>query len=92
MGRAEALKTGCEELGWFIQTDITNAGLGGTSWVIKTVDRDAYGVRNPVNQRLRTRCVTTAKDEAFSPSLSLEEPDWSKGKRVSLSGRVMKSR
>ncbi|MDW5328029.1 hypothetical protein [Plantactinospora sp. KLBMP9567] len=27
--------------------------------VIKTVARDAYGFRNPNNQRLRTRCATT---------------------------------
>jgi len=29
--------------------------------VIKTVARDAYGFRNPANQRLRTRCATTRK-------------------------------
>jgi hypothetical protein len=37
---------------WF--TDSTNR-------VIKTIARDAYGFRNPENQRLRTRCATTRR-------------------------------
>jgi transposase len=45
----------------FIQTGITNAGSEGTNRVIKTIARDAYGFRNPVNQRLRTRCATTRR-------------------------------
>ncbi|SCL36562.1 Transposase [Micromonospora rhizosphaerae] len=45
----------------FIQTGITNAGSEGTNRVIKTVARDAYGFRNPDNQRLRTRCATTRR-------------------------------
>lgn len=45
----------------FIETGITNAGSEGTNRVIKTVARDAYGFRNPVSQRLRTRCATTRK-------------------------------
>jgi transposase len=45
----------------FLDTGITNAGSEGTNRVIKTVARDAYGFRNPVNQRLRTRCATTRK-------------------------------
>jgi hypothetical protein len=45
----------------FLQTGITNAGSEGTNRVIKTVARDAYGFRNPHNQRLRTRCATTRK-------------------------------
>ena len=45
----------------FIRTGITNAGSEGTNRVIKTVARDAYGFRNPVNQRLRTRCATTRR-------------------------------
>lgn len=45
----------------FLRTGITNAGSEGTNRVIKTVARDAYGFRNPVNQRLRTRCATTRK-------------------------------
>ena len=43
----------------FLHTGITNAGSEGTNRVIKTVARNAYGFRNPVNQRLRTRCATT---------------------------------
>jgi hypothetical protein len=35
------------------------AGSEGTNRVIKTIARDAYGFRNPTNQRLRTRTVTT---------------------------------
>ncbi len=45
----------------FILTGITNAGSEGTNRVIKTIARDAYGFRNPENQRLRTRCATTRK-------------------------------
>jgi transposase len=45
----------------FLHTGITNAGSEGTNRVIKTVARDAYGFRNPHNQRLRTRCATTRK-------------------------------
>jgi transposase len=45
----------------FLHTGITNAGSEGTNRVIKTVARDAYGFRNPANQRLRTRCATTRK-------------------------------
>lgn len=43
----------------FIHTGITNAGSEGTNRVIKTITRDAYGFRNPENQRPRTRCSTT---------------------------------
>ncbi|MFI7207912.1 transposase [Micromonospora aurantiaca] len=35
----------------FLTTRLTNAGLEGTIRVIKTVARDAYGFRNPDNQR-----------------------------------------
>jgi transposase len=45
----------------FLRTGITNAGSEGTNRVIKTVARDAYGFRNPVNQRLRTRTATSRK-------------------------------
>jgi transposase len=45
----------------FLRTGITNAGSEGTNRVIKTVARDAYGFRNPHNQRLRTRCATTRR-------------------------------
>jgi transposase len=42
----------------FLHTGITNAGSEGTNRVIKTIARDAYGFRNAINQRLRTRCAT----------------------------------
>jgi transposase len=45
----------------FLHTGITNAGSEGTNRVIKTIARDAYGFRNAINQRLRTRCATTRK-------------------------------
>ena len=58
---ATTVQTWWPEILAFIQTGITNAGSEGTHRVIKTVARDAYGFRNPVNQRLRTRCATTRR-------------------------------
>ncbi|MBT2229417.1 ISL3 family transposase [Nonomuraea sp. NEAU-A123] len=58
---ATTIDTWWPEILTFIQTGITNAGSEGTNRVIKTVARDAYGFRNPENQRLRTRCATTRK-------------------------------
>jgi transposase len=58
---ATTVQTWWPEILAFIQTGITNAGSEGTNRVIKTVARDAYGFRNPVNQRLRTRCATTRR-------------------------------
>jgi transposase len=49
----------------FLQSGITNAGSEGINRVIKTVARYAYGFRNPVSQRLRTRCTTTRKGRGF---------------------------
>jgi transposase len=45
----------------FIQTGITNAASEGINRVVKLEARNAYGFRNPVNQRLRTRCATTRR-------------------------------
>jgi transposase len=58
---ATTVQTWWPEILAFIHTRITNAGSEGTNRVIKTVARDAYGFRNPVNQRLRTRCGTTRR-------------------------------
>jgi transposase len=58
---ATTVQTWWPEILAFLHTGITNAGSEGTNRVIKTVARDAYGFRNPVNQRLRTRCATTRK-------------------------------
>jgi transposase len=58
----------------FLHTGITNAGSEGTNRVIKTIARDAYGFRNPVNQRLRTRTATTRKPAATSTPANFAEP------------------
>ena len=58
---ATTIETWWPQILAFLHTGITNAGSEGTNRVIKTVARNAYGFRNPVNQRLRTRCATTRK-------------------------------
>lgn len=45
----------------FIHTGITNATSEGINRVVKLEARNAYGFRNPANQRLRTRCATTRR-------------------------------
>jgi transposase len=45
----------------FLHTGITNAASEGINRVVKLEARNAYGFRNPVNQRLRTRCATTRR-------------------------------
>jgi transposase len=45
----------------FLHTGITNAASEGINRVVKLAARCAYGFRNPDNQRLRTRCVTTRR-------------------------------
>lgn len=46
----------------------------GTNRVIETVARDAYGFRNPDNQRLRTRCATTRRAVDTSMPANFVEP------------------
>ena len=46
------------EIDAFIHTGITNATSEGINRVIKLVARNAFGFRNPTNQRLRSRCAT----------------------------------
>lgn len=58
---AGTAETWWSEILAFLRTGITNAGSEGTNRVIKTIARDAYGFRNPDNQRLRTRCATTRR-------------------------------
>ena len=58
---ATTINTWWPEILAFIHSRVTNAGSEGTNRVIKTIARDAYGFRNPVNQRLRTRCATTRR-------------------------------
>lgn len=45
----------------FIHTKITNAASEGYNRVVKLDARNAFGYRNPENQRLRTRCATTRR-------------------------------
>ena len=45
----------------FIHTGISNATSEGVNRVVKLTDRNAYGFRNPINQRLRVRCATTRR-------------------------------
>jgi transposase len=45
----------------FIRTKLTNAASEGSNRVVKLDARNAYGYRNPANQRLRTRCATTRR-------------------------------
>ena len=58
---ATTIETWWPQIKAFLATGITNAGSEGTNRVIKTVARDAYGFRNPENQRLRTRTATTRR-------------------------------
>jgi transposase len=45
----------------FVLTGITNAKSEGINRVAKLTARNAYGFRNPANQRLRVRCATTRR-------------------------------
>ena len=45
----------------FLTTKITNAKSEGYNRVVKLDARNAFGYRNPENQRLRTRCATTRR-------------------------------
>jgi len=58
---ATTIETWWPQIQAFLSTGITNAGSEGTNRVIKTVARDAYGFRNPENQRQRTRTATTRR-------------------------------
>lgn len=49
------------EIAAFITTGHSNATSEGVNRMIKLCARNAHGFRNPVNQRLRTRCVTTRR-------------------------------
>jgi transposase len=49
------------EIAAFIATGHSNATSEGVNRMIKLCARNAHGFRNPANQRLRTRCVTTRR-------------------------------
>jgi transposase len=58
---ARTIDTWWPQIEAFLHTGITNAGSEATNRVVKLAARCAYGFRNPTNQRLRTRCVTTRR-------------------------------
>jgi transposase len=49
------------EIAAFIATGHSNAKSEGINRMIKLTARAAHGFRNPANQRLHTRCVTTRR-------------------------------
>ncbi|WP_413808556.1 transposase [Streptomyces sp. OE57] len=49
------------EIEAFIATGHSNAKSEGINRMIELTARAAHGFRNPANQRLRTRCVTTRR-------------------------------
>jgi transposase len=42
----------------FILTGVTNAASEGVNRLIKLEARNAFGFRNPISQRLRSRCAS----------------------------------
>ena len=58
---ATTVSTRRQEIIAGISTGISNAGSEGHNRVIKTDGRCAYGYRNPVHQRIRTRLATTRR-------------------------------
>jgi transposase len=58
---ADTISTWWSAIEAFIHTKITNAKSEGYNRVVKLDARNAYGYRNPANQRLRTRCATTRR-------------------------------
>jgi hypothetical protein len=71
---ATTVETWWPEILAFLHTGSTTAGSEGTNRLIKTVARDAYGFRNPVNQRLRTRCATTRRARGHLDAANFVEP------------------
>jgi transposase len=58
---ANTIQTWWSAIEAFLHTKITNAASEGYNRVVKLDARNAYGYRNPENQRLRTRCATTRR-------------------------------
>lgn len=56
---ATTIETWWDGIEAFLRTGITNAKSEGINRAVKLVARNAYGFRNPENQRLRTRSVTS---------------------------------
>lgn len=55
---AKTIQAWWPEIEAFILTGITNAASEGVDRLIKLEARNAFGFRNPTNQRLRSRCAT----------------------------------
>lgn len=58
---AETIEDWWEDIENYIHTGITNAASEGNNRLIKLEARNAFGFRNPTNQRLRSRTATTRK-------------------------------
>ena len=58
---ARTIQTWWSAIEAFLHTKITNAASEGYNRIVKLDARNAYGYRNPANQRLRTRCATTRR-------------------------------
>ncbi|MFD0343242.1 transposase [Streptomyces sp. NPDC127117] len=71
---ATTVETWRPEILAFLHTGITNAGSEGVNRVIKTIARDAYGFRDPGNQRSRTRCATTRRARGHLDARNTVEP------------------
>ncbi|GAA0438096.1 hypothetical protein Acor_76610 [Acrocarpospora corrugata] len=71
---AETITAWWPQIEAFIGTGITNAKSEGTNRVIKLEARCAYGFRNAVNQRLRSRCATTRASRNRAIPLKFEDP------------------
>jgi transposase len=55
---AGTIETWWPQIEAFIRTGVTNAASEGVNRLIKLEARNAFGFRNPVNQRLRSRCAS----------------------------------
>ncbi|WP_408995818.1 transposase [Streptomyces europaeiscabiei] len=58
----------------FIATGRSNATSEGVNRMIKLRARNTHGFRNPANQRLRTRCVTTRRARGRLAPLNFVDP------------------
>ncbi|GED88852.1 hypothetical protein TNCT6_59370 [Streptomyces sp. 6-11-2] len=66
------------EISAFIATGHSNTASEGVNRMIKLCARNTHGFRNPANQRLRTRCVTTRRAQGHLAPLNFVDPVMSK--------------
>jgi transposase len=71
---AETVSTWRAELARAVLTGHSNARSEGYNRVVKLDARNAYGYRNPDNQRLRTRCATTRRQRDTHDPGQLRRP------------------